>query len=539
MPAEINLYNVDWVARQLALVVDGERLILSNRFQLAAYDLKTGQLQWRDELGGAHGPAHDWPLMPMHPLNTASRIFARRLLRTGPALTCFNSADGKVLWTSKLEPDKWVVADPLLIQDELFALVMTRLEQEFTLSLATYDPQSGAVLSARPLARFRDSWWQERTCQVVSHGDRLIVACGGSLLACDLLGQVHWMRRQISIPPSLDHSWLAQNQEAPLLAGGRLFAAQPGVRSVDAIEPESGRLLWSRVLPTVRRIIALVDERLIVETDAGFTALDGQTGKPLWYLDAEKRLDAVLCGQPGGLLFAQAEHVRGEANWCPTLVWVDLATGVAKSQTTLASLKHDRPKFGPLLVIGDRRFAFFGRGEPDPTRDVIELLPQGAAVAMEQRAALDLSKWNRLTDPEMQAAVARLFPQWTLIGGRVDAQTGIQPLWQQEINVLSTLSTSAARPLELVQHVAVPKGGNPKLSLRVANDPQGKWKLDVRVGQHHLLEQTIDSAFTAGGWKDLDIDLKSFAGQSIWLVVRQIEDGPQPYAKWKRLEVVY
>ena len=148
VPGEINLHNIDWVARQLALVVDGDRLLLSNRFQLSAYDLKSGALQWRSELGGEHGPAHEWPLMPMRPLNTPNRIFVRRLHRSGPVLACFNSADGKVLWTSKIEPDKWVVGDPLLIQDELFALVMTRLEQEFTLSLATYDPQSGAVLSS-------------------------------------------------------------------------------------------------------------------------------------------------------------------------------------------------------------------------------------------------------------------------------------------------------------------------------------------------------------------------------------------------------
>ena len=139
----------------------------------------------------------------------------------------------------------------------------------------------------------------------------------------------------------------------------------------------------------------------------------------------------------------------------------------------------------------------------------------------------------------MTAAAALVLPQWTLLGGRVDAQTGIQPDWQQEKNVLNTLPTSGVRPLCLVRRVAVPEGGNPRLSLRVGNDPNGKWKLDVRVGSRSLLTQPIDQAFTGGGWKDLEVDLKPFGGQSIWLVVRQVEDGPQPYAKWKRLEVVY
>ena len=293
-----------------------------------------------------------------------------------PALACFNSADGKVLWTSKIEPEKWVVADPLLIQDELFALVMTRVEQEFTLSLSTYDPQTGAVLSARPLVHFRENWWQERTCQVLPLGDRLIVTCGGTVLACDLLGQVHWVRRQTWVPPSLERSWLEQSQVPPLMAEGRLFVTQPSVRSVVALEPESGRQLWVRVLPNVRRIIGLAGDRLIVETDAGFVALDTQSGKPLWYHDADKRLDAVVCGNPGGLMYTIAEPVKGENNWRPTLVWIDPATGQAKSQTTLETLKHERPKFGPLLTVGDRRFAFFGRGEQDATRDIVELTPK-------------------------------------------------------------------------------------------------------------------------------------------------------------------
>ena len=272
VPGENNLYNIDWVARQLALVLDGNRLLLANRFQLTAYDLNSGQAQWRSELGGGHSATHDWPLTPMRPLNTASRIFARRLQRSGPELACFNSADGKVLWNSKIEPEKWVVSDPLLIQDELFALVMTRLEQEFTLELTTYDPQSGAVLSTRPLLHFRENWWQQRVCQVLPIGDRLVVTCGGTVLVCDLLGQVHWVRRQIWVPANLERAWLAQAQEPPLLADGRLYVTQPGVRSVAAIEPESGRLIWNHVLPNVRRIIGLISDRLIVETDAGFTA---------------------------------------------------------------------------------------------------------------------------------------------------------------------------------------------------------------------------------------------------------------------------
>ena len=84
----------------------------------------------------------------------------------------------------------------------------------------------------------------------------------------------------------------------------------------------------------------------------------------------------------------------------------------------------------------------------------------------------------------------------------------------------------------------MPTTGNPRLSLRVANHPGGTWKLEVRVAGQTLLDQAIDQNFTAGGWKDLEVDLKSFAGQNVWLDVRQVEAGPAPYAKWKRLDIV-
>ncbi len=536
VPGEHNLYNIDWVARQLSLVLDGNRLILDNRFQLAAYDLNSGQLQWRSELGGEHGPTHDWTLMPMRPLVTASRIFARRLQRRGPELTCFNSADGRVLWTSKVEPDKWVVSDPLLIQDELFALVMTRLEQEFTLSLAAFDPQTGAVLSSRPLTGFRENWWQQRHCQVLPLGDRLVIACGGTVLACDLLGQVHWVRRQTWVPASIERSWLAESQTPPLLADGRLFVTQPGVRNVSAMEPESGRLLWTRVMPNVRRIVGLAGERLIVEQDAGFVALEPSTGKPLWYHDAEKRMDMAVLGSPGGLVYAQLDPVRGENNWRPALVWVDPATGKIHARTVLESLKHERPKFGPLLTMGERRFAFFGRGEQDPARDILELTPKATTLAVATQTSL--GRWNEVTDSFMRAYTSAVLPEWTLIGGRIDGQTGIQPDWQQEKDVLCTLPTSTARPLCLVRRVAVPQTGNPRLSMRVANQPGGTWKLEVRIAGQTLLAQAINQEFTGGGWKDVEVDLKPFAGQNVWLDVRQVEDGAAPYARWKRLDVV-
>ena len=155
-----------------------------------------------------------------------------------------------------------------------------------------------------------------------------------------------------------------------------------------------------------------------------------------------------------------------------------------------------------------------------------------------REALLGINLWNRSTEAPLREAAATVLPKWTLLGGRTDGQTGIQPEWQQEKTVLSTLSTPG-RPLELVRRIQVPAMGSPKLRLRVSNDPAGKWQLLVHIGGRKVLEQEIDQTFTGGGLKIVDIELKPFAGQQVWVVISQIDGGgPQPYAKWKRLQLI-
>lgn len=86
VPGELNQFNVDWVARQMAVAVEGDRLIVSNRFQVAVYSLGENKWLWRTGLGGDQAYAHEWTLMPMRPLVTPGRIFVRRLQKQGPTL---------------------------------------------------------------------------------------------------------------------------------------------------------------------------------------------------------------------------------------------------------------------------------------------------------------------------------------------------------------------------------------------------------------------------------------------------------------------
>jgi hypothetical protein len=39
-------------------------------------------------------------------------------------------------------------------------------------------------------------------------------------------------------------------------------------------------------------------------------------------------------------------------------------------------LEGDDPRLGPMVIAGDRIWAFVGQRRTDPTRDVVELIPQ-------------------------------------------------------------------------------------------------------------------------------------------------------------------
>jgi hypothetical protein len=536
LPGELHRYEVDWVARQTALVQSGNRLIYSNRFQVAAFDLNSGQWQWRYGLGGEQSQSHDWNLTPMRPVVTPDQIFVRRLAKQGPALSCIEAASGKPLWSSPIAADRILISDPMLVQDQLFAITAARVDQELILTLNAYDPTSGALMSEIPLITLRDHWLQHRMCQAAALDDSFVVTVAGTILCCDFEGRIRWLRRQTWVPPHVDFAWVAQQQQPPLARDGRLYVMQPGVRTLVCLDQTSGRIVWQRVLPDAQRM-EFCGPRLLVRVRDGLIALNLASGDVLWRAGIERMLDGQIIADKGPLLLAAREQVRGENNWRPVLVWLDPEKGKEIGRYAIDSLKHEKPKLGPLLMHDGKLWALFGRGDQEPHREFLQFTARPDVPLTKPFAATQWQPWSRMVDPSLSSAVATVLPGWSILDGRPDAAAGVQTDWQGEKQVLSTLSFGA-RPMTLVQTVSVPADGSPRLLLKVAGDPQGKWTLRVDALGEKLLEQSINQE-TTGAWKELSVDLAKFKGQTIPLVVRQTDEGgPQPIAKWKRLEVV-
>ena len=380
--------NLDWIARHTSLAIDGERLIVSTRIQLAVYDLKSGQQKWRidrpptDSKDSKIAQAHDWALTPMRPLVAGGRIYVRQLLPGGPELVCVDAESHNLLW--KTPPGLPMASDPVLVQNELRAITYSRNDQFYTWQVITLDPATGAVSAQHKLISLRDSWWtSQRTCQVVAVNDGLIVVGGGTVLCCDNSGKLRWARRQDWIPPSDDRErGAAQVQSLPLVDGDRVLVTQPGVRCVECLDLDTGALRWRSVVPNLRQLCGLAERHLILQTGDGVMSLSADDGAPQWYHDSKDVFESsILCGGPGGVLyFHRLADKANPALLQPEMVWLDPANGKVKNSCVLEALKQEKLLVGPVVSAGDHLWTLAGC-EPDVNRTIYELAPPAATAA--------------------------------------------------------------------------------------------------------------------------------------------------------------
>ena len=146
---------------------------------------------------------------------------------------------------------------------------------------------------------------------------------------------------------------------------------------------------------------------------------------------------------------------------------------------------------------------------------------------------------DQLSPPALRDAVSLVAPGWCLLASEQDQQTRLHEELRGDREVLVTLA-HPDRPVRLARRVTVPKQGSTKLRVRAGLQDGENWKLDLRVGGKSLLAETVDPGSTSNGWKDWEVDLSRFAGQTVWLVIEQQVGGTRvAHAAWKRLEMVY
>jgi outer membrane protein assembly factor BamB len=381
-------HAVDWVARQIAVLPLADRLLISNRFQLASHDPVTGAVQWRAGLGGDVAGAHDLHGQPMRPVADAARAYVRRLRKAGPALAAITLADGKVAWELPSTPDRQFVSDPLLANGGTLAVCVARkVEESYELAFVSLDSATGRVVNEAPLVTLGAGWWAIRDCQFEAADGIWIVVAGGSVLACDEKGRVLWVRREHWLPPTVDASWMLAAQSPPLVRDGRLHVVQPGVPGIVTLDAASGRVLWRLDDVSLSQLLGIARGRLVAERiglvasagssqpgPADLIGIDVATGKVAWRYGPADLLDASLVTDEG-VLAAVREPVAGKNTRLAVLVNLDPATGRETRRWPLAACEDPQPFLGPFAPSAGGLRVFFGRGPAEPTRDLMLLAP--------------------------------------------------------------------------------------------------------------------------------------------------------------------
>ncbi len=383
-PAWIGQRLVDWFGQQLCVTPTPETMLVGTRAGLACLRLSDRQWLW-NQWADLREDRHQAVLVPMPPLVVEKRGFVRRLSSEGPELACLDLTDGKVLWS--VRPESYAASDPLVVGSQLLVLAASyEGAEKVSLWLARIRPASGRVRSRVWLADFRDGANPRVECQWVAADDLLVAAGAGVVLCCDTQGRVRWVRRQVWTPPpmkeySVARAWFDHPPEPPLVAESKVFATQPGVWGVEAMDLESGRLLWRAPLGTLIRMVGVAQGRLVLQTTDGLVALDAETGRPVWDRATGPCCDVRLCGPQGPVVALLPPQRATRPPGLPVVQWFDLRTGrwLGQSTLTLPAVPPGRVEvwLRPLVLGASRQWVLLGTPRTATRREILELVRVG------------------------------------------------------------------------------------------------------------------------------------------------------------------
>jgi outer membrane protein assembly factor BamB len=522
----------DWPARQLGIAVAADVMLVSNRFQVAAFELKSGKRKWTCGLAAEQGPTHAWSMVPMRPVVAGNRVFARLIEKNGrPELACIDLESGKKLW-QRAAPGS-LVCDPLMVRQRLFALAVDRPEGQFSsqLALVQFDIPSGNLVRRRPLFDLRPEWGPQPRYEATVVNDCIVAVTSGAVFSIDPFEQMLWLRYTPCLPALVEPALAQQYVQAPLVSADRLFLAPPGTRTVECIDPATGRLYWRRVLFDLCRVLDLAGEGLLVQTTGGMMAIEVASGRTLWQQDLPNLLDGWAAGN--GLLLCAQRVPQDNLAFFPTLVWLDAATGQVKARSVLWKQRGRQTALGPLVGQGKDLWMFAQVSEAPaplpPQRDILKLTP-GAPAAVARR---EPPVWTADVAPPLRAAVGMVLPGWALLSAMPDDTNGIRPLWNGAANVLATRTNLAST--RLARWVTVPSDGKPRLVVEVGQPAASPMTLEIHAAGKKLAAVPLDAK--ADAWKTVEVDLSPLAGQTVLVTV--VPNAASPgWAYWKRLDLV-
>ncbi len=258
--------------RPTAFAIDGNCLVVNHFDKLLAIDWPSKRALWSSP-ESKH--IDRWQVKP---LRIGNRLYVRSPQKGGP-LACFEMKTHKVLWSKSY--DDCVLSGPVLIDSWLYIITATS-DVSNALYLHRISPETGESSLRSELVRVRDERSAIGRPAAVDNG--IVFRALGSLVNCNLRGDVRWARRLLFVPPDtmpemhagvgLDDMLVLQDKKVIFTAGGCPY--------VMCVVADSGKLLWSFMIHSPARLVGLVGDSVIVAEADRICALDATSGKIRW-----------------------------------------------------------------------------------------------------------------------------------------------------------------------------------------------------------------------------------------------------------------
>ena len=106
-------------------------------------------------------------------------------------------------------------------------------------------------------------------------------------------------------------------------------------------------------------------------------------------------------------------------------------------------------------------------------------------------------------------------------------------------NIVRTMPVAPKQPCVLHAAVSLPKGKKAKLVATVSHMPESDWQFIVLANGKKLHDSLVSKATAKDGWRDIELDLSSLAGQDVLLEVHNHPNNwPNEAAYWEKLDVL-
>jgi eukaryotic-like serine/threonine-protein kinase len=265
--------NISLASLGSPVLYDGVLYMGNQRGFLHAIDAETGEILWRQRLGGEIGSV---------------AIVDNIIYAGGARYFALDRETGESLWSTPLDDE--VYGSPLILENQLF----------FTTSAGT--------IYAIDLRSHEIIWQFEgegfSIASLASWENLILAGIQENLFALDNeTGDIVWQKH-------VDNAfWFS-----PAIADGKLFVGAGSTNFAYAIDVETGEELWQFEAESDAWSAAAIGDGLVYigNKDGSMYALDAETGEVVWQFAAEDWLvsDPVLAD--GILYFGEGNHMNEE-----------------------------------------------------------------------------------------------------------------------------------------------------------------------------------------------------------------------------------